>query len=354
MLGSVGTVGALQPLTWGTGISSWQWSYGWDALVAVLAAGYALGLWRLLRGGGRWSPWRALSFGCGLVALVLAVNSGISVYSTAFFSMHMVQHLTLIMVVPYLLVAGHPLTLWVRSAPEGRRDRRLAILRSRPLNALTLPPVAFAIYALVLAGTHLTSFLQVMLLHPWLHQLEIGMYLGSGYLCFLPVLGFEPIKWQHVAIPLRMVVLMVAMLPDTGIGVVLMMADHVLFPAFAHARPPSDLSLIADQRMGGAIMWVAGDGLMAVALIVLAGIWITHNNSAEAGLGDWLESARLSALTRGTGDYSVSGATLDSDEAALERYNAMLARLNGTAPEHSDGQEGTKPPHDPQQIDYGQ
>jgi cytochrome c oxidase assembly factor CtaG len=319
----------LDPLSWSTLASSWQLASLWDAAIVAAAAGYALGLLRLSRYGSAWSVWRAVSFYCGLLILGLAVNSGIAVYSTTFFFMHMVQHLMLIMVVPYLLIAGHPLTLWVQAAPEGKSERRQRILRSRAVGLLTNPVLVFVLYGLVLVATHLTPLMNV-LIRPELHQVENVVYLLSGYLCFLPMLGFEPTRWQRFPIPLRLVLAMIGMIPDTGIGVVLMTSDHINFPAFAQWRPASDLSLFDDQRLGGAIMWVAGDGLMALALLVLAGVWTTTTGS-ETGLGAWLESARRSALAHTIDPAEQNGGStdVDSDDQALARYNVMLAQLAG-------------------------
>ena len=45
----------------------------------------------------------------------------------------MIEHLLLIMVVPALLVTGHPLTVLVRATTGRTRDRVQAVLRSAPV-----------------------------------------------------------------------------------------------------------------------------------------------------------------------------------------------------------------------------
>jgi putative copper resistance protein D len=116
-------------------------------------------------------------------------------------------------------------------------------------------------------------------------------------------------------------------------------------------------------------MWIGGDGLMLVMMIVLAVRWLTDPRAQAAGAGRWLESARRTALANtdhpagtdhtgtahsstarpgtgrpgdagpgaatdaGTGSRAILASTdVDDDDAALAAYNAMLARLAGHSP----------------------
>jgi cytochrome c oxidase assembly factor CtaG len=91
-------------------LSLWIWS--WDPTVALgtlaLAAGY---VW-LLRGRDRgleWSPQARIYFAAGLLTLFLALESPIDVGGDRYlFSLHMLQHLLLAMVVPPLILLGLP------------------------------------------------------------------------------------------------------------------------------------------------------------------------------------------------------------------------------------------------------
>ena len=318
------------PLTWSSGLLSWEPSV-WDGLVVLLAVGYLAGVIMCRRRGGRWPLWRVWCFLGGLVAFAVAVNSAVGVYSDVLFSVHMVQHLTLIMLVPVLLAFGHPMSLWVAAAASPERARsRERILGSRLVGWVTHPAPAFVFYAAVLIGTHLTSFLQFRLENPGLEHVEIALYLVSGYLLFVSVVGGEPIRWRRVPYLLRVVLLMVGMLPDTLVGVVLMMTPRPVAPAFAAAHPGWGPTLAADQQLAGAIMWFFGDAGMAALAVFVVGLWLRSSGS-DAGLGTWLESARSSALSQtadgGSAALPGGAADVDSDDA-LAAYNAMLARLN--------------------------
>ncbi|WP_245556205.1 cytochrome c oxidase assembly protein [Actinopolyspora mortivallis] len=335
MRDSVG-VHHLEPLTFTNALLSWKFTLWWDLLIALIGACYAVGVVRRNRRRPE-SPWpahRSWLFASGLLSWVVAMNSFVGVYSHALFTMHMVQHLMLIMVVPALLVYGKPLQLYGELDPSGRRER---LLRGRTVGLLTHPAWTMVLYSVVLVATHLTPFMQVMLLNPWLHHAESALYLVTGYLTFLPLLGTEPTRWQHFPYPLRVFSAMMGMGPDTGIGVILMMADKPLFPAYFDMRDwwldDGTLTVLADQRLGGGIMWFFGDAIMALFALILVKQWM-RSKGPEAGFGNWLESARRSALA---GTYEETdepevrnlraSENVDEDERARQAYNAMLARL---------------------------
>lgn len=336
----------LEPLTWTTGLATWTFATWWNVATLLVALAYGLGLLRRRRLAGPHDPWplrRSLSFTAGIVAWYVTMNSSIAVYSHALFTVHMAQHLMLIMVIPVLLTCGKPLRLLADVDRTGRAER---ILHGRVVGYLTHPVLTLVLYTVVLVGTHLTPFMQIMLTTPGMHDAESALYLITGYLTFLPMVGFEPGRWGRLAYPLRLFAAMLAMAPDTGIGVILMTADDPLFPAYGAMRDWG-WSPLTDQRIGGAVMWFFGDGLMAAFSIVLVAMW-RRAPVAHAGLGTWLESARKHALA-GTSHESPlpeedsdeaatmeSSDDVDEDERARQAYNAMLARLAGREPPASD------------------
>lgn len=61
---------------------------------------------------------------------------------------------------------------------------------------LTVPLVAIGLYTLTLVVTHLTGFQRLMHRQMILHQLEMVIYLISGYLVFLSLVGNEISPWE--------------------------------------------------------------------------------------------------------------------------------------------------------------
>lgn len=311
--------GGLAPLTWSTASGTWRFGPVTDVVVVVAAVLY---LRRAHRTRG-WSAGRTAAFLGALAVLAVTLQSGIDAYGQALFWMHMIEHLLLIMVVPALLILGQPIRL-ATTGEDRVATRTRAALRSKPVSWITFPLVGVVAYAAVLVGTHLFGFMPAMAAHPWLHDLEIVLYLGSGYLFFLPLLGHEPVR-SELSYPLRVFLLLMGMTADTVVGVMLMMAASA--SAFGNRTwGPAPLS---DTHIGGGIMWVIGDGLMFAVIVLVVAAWM-GDTERQNDTGKWLEAARRSTLA-GMGVDGVDPddeASVDDDDAALAAYNRMLARLN--------------------------
>lgn len=327
---------------WHSFLDTWQLLPLWSLFAVLALAAYVGGLVLCRRGGRRAvHPVRVVSFVSGLVLLMLTVSSAIGVYAMALMWMHMIEHLLLIMVVPALLVLGHPLTV-LRTAAQtrGREAQVDRFLRSAPVLVLTHPLVAFALYAAVIVGTHLTPFMDVMASHPWAVGAEQVLYVASGWLFLLTLVGDEPIRWRLPDVA-RIGLVLVGMTPDTVVGIVLMQATHVMFPAMAAMRPAWAPAPLDDLQIAGAMMWVAGDGLMMLLGVALTIVLISRPASTNL-LGLRLEGVRrrtmAAQVARGdTGATETYDDTdVDDDEQMLAAYNRMLGRIN-EPPGRSDG-----------------
>jgi putative copper resistance protein D len=316
----MGSGGGLAPLTWATALSTWRLALSVDLVLLVAALLYVRRAHRTLpRRGERWPVSRTAAFLGALVVLAVTLQSSIDVYGHELFWMHMIEHLVLIMVVPVLLVLGQPIKL-ACAGTDGPAIRTTAALRSRTVSVFTFPAVGLAAYGAVLVGTHLSGFIRLMTTHMWLHDVEIGLYLASGYLFFLPLLAHEPIE-RELSYPLRVFMTFVGMTADTVVGVMLMMGTQ---PELGTARGwgPAPLD---DLHLGGGIMWVVGDGLMFLVTLLTVAQWM-RDTDGQNDTGKWLSSARRSALHMDPdADPDVD---IDNDDGALAAYNRMLAGLN--------------------------
>jgi putative copper resistance protein D len=317
--------GTLAPLTWGTALSTWRFGPVVDVLVIVAAVLYLNRAYRTLpRAGEQWPIGRTAAFVGALVVLAITLQSSIDVYGHELFWLHMIEHLLLIMCVPVLLILGQPIRL-AHTGSDRTAVRTAALLRTGIVSFLTFPVVGRVSYVLVLVGTHLTGFLPAMVNHPALHILEVVLYLVSGYLYFLPLLGHEPIK-RELSYPLRVFLLLLGMGADTIVGVLLMLqATPLNMP-----HPTWGPAPLTDLHTGGGIMWVVGDGLMFGITVIVAGQWM-RDTERQNDTGRWLEAARRSTMASlgvDSVDADDDSANIDDDDAALAAYNRMLAKLN--------------------------
>jgi putative copper resistance protein D len=263
------------PLTLESALTTWQFAPMVSGLLAVLAAGYLAGVGRVRRRhpARPWPVSRSLAFLTGLAVVAVATESSVGVYDEVF-SMHMVQHLLLIMVAPPLLVAGRPVTLLLHASRNPLHTWVKRLLRCRAVTALTWPPFTVMLYAAVVAGTHLTPFRDLVLRNDTLHNAEHALYLLAGYLYFLPVIGSEPIRWR-VPVFGRYLLLLATMPVDIVVGAALL-----LMPTGLH--------------QGGLVMLAGGDLIMAVLGVALA-VGLIRQSPADGMPGQAGTAAALDA-----------------------------------------------------------
>ena len=159
------------------------------------------------------------------------------------------------------------------------------------------PPVALATYAAVIVGTHLTGLMDTIMLRPWAGQLEHLVYVLVGFQFFTLAIGDAPIRWQ-LTTPARWVLLVLSMAVDTFTGVILIMS---LRPVSMVMNGSLMVQPLSDTKTGGAIMWVGGDGLMALVMIALVVSWLRRPEQRERDRGGWMEQARQSTFATHTG-----------------------------------------------------
>ena len=336
------TMAILPPLSGARWFTSWQNDrVAWLAVAGLgaiyLSAAAAVSRQRAHR----WPALRTASFLGGLLVIVVATSSSIAVYDMAMFSAHMLGHLALVMVAPPLLVAGRPMTLALHATRNPWHSRIRRVIRSRALALWFCPPVALAAYAVVIVGTHLTGLMDVIMSHPWAGQVEHLAYLLVGYQFFALVIGDEPLRWR-LSMPAKQLLLAVAMAVDTFTGVILLQTTQAIQMS---GGTPSHIDPLDETHLGGAIMWVGGDAIMALIMMIVAVSWLRRPEYRKRSSRSWLEQARRANLDSHTpqpdeaaalaGARRAPSATarmrdVDTDDRALSDYNAWLTRLAGT------------------------
>ena len=257
------------------------------ALMALAGALYWSGLRRLHRADARprWPSSRTAAFYGGLATTAVALVSPIDTYAGVSFSVHMSQHILLLMVAAPLFALGAPVTLALRaSRSETRRRILLPILHSRLVSAITHPLVAFALFAVVQYVSHFTGFYNSALRSNPVHYLEHALYLAAALLFWWPVVGLDPAphKLPH---PARLLYLVAAMPVEAFLAVALLSARP--YQAYAALPAPwGGAAAVADQSSAAAVMWIAGDLTMLVAALLTAAAWLRREQVRQRRIED--------------------------------------------------------------------
>ncbi len=269
--------------------------------LGLIAASALLYLWAVRRvdaahPGNRHPSWRTWLFMGGLGAIALALVSPIEAYEGLLFSVHMVQHMLLELVAAPLLLAGAPITLTLRAASPGVRRRLLTVLHSRVLRVLSFPVIAWVVFAGVNWGWHFSTLYDQALENVALHYVQHATFLAAALLFWWPVLGADPSPWR-LPHPVRLLYLFLAMPQNSFLGVALMSTRTVLYPHYLTNGRTWGPSPLADQELGGVIMWVVGDLAFLVGMAVVVAMWVRHEERRTARL-----DARLAAERTARGE----------------------------------------------------
>ena len=286
----------LPPFGWSAVVTQWQFA---PVVTGSVLAAAALYLWGILRVARRhparpWPRWRTAMFLAGLGVVAVATQSGIGAYDDVLFWDHMIQHLMLIMIAPPLLIVGQPITLLLHASRNPLHTWAKRAVRSRLASFLTWPVFGCLAYAAAIAAAHLTGIASAVESNQTLHDGEHAAFLIIGYLFFLPILGREPIRWR-LSYPVRFVLLVLIMPVDTFTGLVLGYGNAGTPGIPPGPRPAWAPAPVQDLHLGGAVMWIGGDGLMFALMMLVFLMWSMDERAATSGRG-WLEAARRTSL----------------------------------------------------------
>jgi putative copper resistance protein D len=281
-------------------------SYEPDALMigilVMMVALYVKGVIVLTKRGDKWPVGRTISFALGISVIDFATSGGLGVYAQFSFSYHMLAHMLLAMVAPIGLVLGAPMTLALRTLPQGRtptergvRGSLLAALHSKVGTFYTNPVVALLIFDGSLFALYFTDLFASMMQSHMGHLVMNLHFLAAGFLFFFVVIGIDPNprKIPHLV---QIVILFAAMSIHAFFSIALMSMTTLIDKGyFASLQTPWLTDFLADQKLGASIGWAMGEIPILMALVATFINWrredsreakrIDRNTARQAAMG---------------------------------------------------------------------
>ena len=281
-------------------------SYEPDALMigilVMMVALYVKGVIVLTKRGDKWPVGRTISFALGISVIDFATSGGLGVYAQFSFSYHMLAHMLLAMVAPIGLVLGAPMTLALRTLPQGRtstergvRGSLLAALHSKIGVFYTNPVVALLIFDGSLFALYFTDLFASMMQSHLGHLVMNLHFLAAGFLFFFVVIGIDP-NPRKIPYLVQIVVLFAAMSIHAFFSIALMSSTTLIDKGyFASLQTPWLTDLLADQKLGASIGWAMGEVPILMALVATFINWrredareakrIDRNTVRQAAMG---------------------------------------------------------------------
>ena len=257
-------------------------------LLVIAVALYIKGVIILTKRGDKWPIGRTISFAIGISAVDFATSGGLGLYAHFSFSWHMIAHMTLGMIAPIAIVLGAPITLALRTLPQGRnseergvRGTLLSALHSRYSSIIVNPVGALIVFDGSLFLLYFTSLFGKLMNSHAGHLFMNVHFLLVGFLFFHVIIGIDP-NPKRPPFLVRIVTLLAAMSIHAFFSVALMSSSTLIDSGyFAALQTPWVGDLLADQNKGGAIGWAMGEIPILIALVATFIMW-TRDDAREA------------------------------------------------------------------------
>ncbi len=237
-------------------------------LWGLLVVGPILGGWLYVRGmsalpGAEHTGRRFAAFICGTVLLMIIFAPPVDEMVDSLFSIHMAQHMVLIVAVPILFTYARAFRFVMMGVPrEARRLLYPLRRRSRAWLGWSTLPVATALFAVALWMWHVPGLYDLAIENTMVHLLEHVTLLGAGFLMWAAVM--DP---RHGFLPRSMSIFGTAF--QTGLlGALLVLTPEVLYRSHLDQTLVS-ISPLQDQQLAGLIMWIPMGGVFLATLASL-------------------------------------------------------------------------------------
>jgi cytochrome c oxidase assembly factor CtaG/ferredoxin len=256
--------------------SSWDLNLWVLIPAAIIGVVYARG-WNQLRrrAPDRFGVAQLLSFAAGLIAILCALTSPLDAFAGWLLTVHMIQHLLLMMVAPPLLLYGAPYLPLLSGLPRGFAQDGVGPFLASPAwrrvgRSVTHPVFCWSAFVFTNIAWHLPPMYELALHSAAWHQVEHLCFLSTAVLFWWPVIQPRPFispwpRWTVVPY------LFLGDFQNTALSAFLTFSDRVLYPTYQTAPRISGLSALDDQAAAGALMWVVGSVffLVPVGLITI-------------------------------------------------------------------------------------
>jgi putative membrane protein len=269
--------------------------YAWHAhpdvwlLIAGLLGGY---FWALHRFGPRHTaPGQPAATGIqkacwvtGVVTLWVAADWPVHDLSERYlYSVHMTQHLLMMLVAPPLLLLGTPAWLG-RELLAPPRLYRVVRRLARPMPALIL-------FNGLTVVTHWPAYLDATLHSELLHFATHAALFGSSLLMWCPVAAPLP-ELRPLTPPAQMLYLFLQSIVPTVPASFLVFADRPIYRFYEHVPRLWGLSAGEDQRIAGLLMKLGGGLLLWMVIAVLFFKWHAAEEENDRQARHWRDLER--------------------------------------------------------------
>ncbi|MFD6162529.1 cytochrome c oxidase assembly protein [Nocardia sp. NPDC060256] len=260
---------AQTPLTLYTAFDSWQWDWSTALVVVVIGGAYLRGNAVAARAGTAVSSSRVCCFlGVGLGMWVLATMSFVGVYADTLFWVRALQVVLLLMVVPFGLALGKPVTVLREGGSPARRQRVDALLASKAARIATYPATTSIAMLATPWLLYLTPWYRHVLENESVDLLTRLVLVAVGFGYFYSRVQVDPVPRRYSQ-GISLLITVAETLGDGVLGVVVWLGPTIAAGYYAGLGRTWGPSQATDQTIGAGLLWILADVLGLPFLFVL-------------------------------------------------------------------------------------
>lgn len=290
-----------------TAWSAWHLTPDIVIPTALIAAVYVAGAIRR-RAGRKAAPWwRLAMFFAGMAAVFLALQSPIDPIAERLFFVHQIQHLLLRMLGPMLLALSWPQGLLTAGLPTAVKGTVLApTIRNAALRQtfgfVAHPAVVTVLFILALYFWEIPRYHNLALLNEPVHYLMHVTMLLAGLLFWwrvfdrrVPASGcglddgderwwrpFGRRRNPHgLGYGVRLMMLWIVILSNILLGSYTTLKTTVLYGAYDVLGRLYGYSPIADEQIGGVVIWIPSSMMCLIAVLIVIHLWGLHETRMD-------------------------------------------------------------------------
>lgn len=261
---------------------TWWLAWNWDPLVLVsvvlLAWCYGRGLarlWARVGVGRKVRRWQAASYYGGLGAISIALLSPLDALSEELSSLHMVQHMVLMMVAASLFILGSPTFVLAWGFPQWARATSLFSFAFRlpQTRILWQPQFLWGLFAVTLYAWHHPILYQAALRDPLVHDTQHLSFFIVACLFWRSCL--DPLGAHRLGPLAATLYLFTTSLHASALGVFLALSPRIWYGDYLGRTSAWGLAPLEDQQLAGLIMWMPACLVYPAVAAALFGAWLT-------------------------------------------------------------------------------
>ncbi len=231
------------------------------------------------------------------------------------YSVHMLQHMLLSMLIPAAFVLATPRWLFDILMPEGSLPRRWLSIAARPL-------VAGLVFNALTMILHWSRVVQISADSGPVHFAFHLLIFMSGLLMWMPVVG--PIEEWRLSPPAACIYLFMMSVVPTVPGGWLVFAEDVVYRHYDTPYRLWGVDVLSDQQAAGAIMKLLGGFFLWGVITVIFGRWAKRDLAEGAARQREIDLARIEAYE--------ARLALESDDSTLTYSDVTRAFSDTVAP----------------------